>query len=119
MKIKAVGHRVIVIPDKVVEKTKSGIVIAKDVKREAAGAQKGTVYAVGSMAWKNEAYGFTKPGWEPWCKEGDRVYFARYAAKFFTDESTDTTYGIMNDEDIQCVILDEEAIVALPDEEDQ
>lgn len=107
MKIKAVGHRVVVIPDPVVEMSKGGIALAKDVKREAAGAQKGTVAEVGAMAWKNKLYGFGLEGWEPWCKPGDRVYFARYAGKFFEDEETKVSYCILNDEDIQCLILDE------------
>lgn len=111
MKVKAVGHRVIVIPDPVVEETKSGIILAKDKKREEAGTEKGTVFQVGSMSWKNKLYGYGIEGWEPWCKEGDRVFYAKYAGKLFTDEETDTTYCILNDEDIQCLILDE-AVVA-------
>ena len=107
MKVKAVGHRVIVIPDPVVEETKSGIILAKDKKREQAGTEKGTVHQVGSMAWKNTLYGYGIEGWEPWCKPGDRVFFAKYAGKLFTDDETDVTYAILNDEDIQCQILDE------------
>ena len=109
LKIKAVGHRVIVRADPVEEKTKGGIVLSVDTKRESAGAQKGTVYGIGEMAWKNEVYGYGKPGWEPWCKEGDRVFFARYAGKTLRtqENGVEVVYFILNDEDIQCLILDE------------
>ena len=106
MKIKAVGHRVIVKPDAVEEVSKGGIVLAVDHKREIRAADKGTVVGIGSMAWKNDLYGYGKDGWEPWCKEGDRVFFARYAGKGFKDG--DTNYIVLNDEDIQCQILEED-----------
>jgi chaperonin GroES len=107
MKIKAVGHRVIVQPDPVEEVSKGGIVLAVDHKREIRAADKGTVIQVGEMAWKNDLYGYGKPGWEPWCKAGDRVFFARYAGKGFKDGQKD--YIVLNDEDIQCLILEEGA----------
>lgn len=108
LKVSAVGHRVIVQPDKVVVKSKGGIILQIDEKREQASAQKGTVMAVGDMAWKNAAYGFGIEGWKPWCKPGDRVFFARYAGKQFRDdEHPDEYFVILNDEDIQCLIVEE------------
>jgi co-chaperonin GroES (HSP10) len=109
LKIKAVGHRVIIKADPVEEVSKGGIVLSVDTKREAAAAQKGTVYEIGSMAWKNELYGFGKEGWEPWCKVEDRVYFARYSGKLIkdTENGVETIYFVINDEDVQCVILAE------------
>ena len=107
VELRAVGHRVIVKPDPVETKTAGGIILTPDEKRESAGSQKGTVLQVGPMAWKNEAYGFGMEGWSPWCKAGDRVFFARYAGKFIrtTDDPKNMEYFIvMNDEDIQAVI---------------
>ena len=109
IKVKAVGHRVIVRADPVEEMSKGGIVLQVDTKRESAAAQRGTVYDVGEMAWKNDLYGYGKPGWEPWVKKGDRVYFARYAGKTLRDNENglEVVYFILNDEDIQCLILEE------------
>lgn len=109
LKIKAVGHRVIVKADPIEVKTKTGLYVAVDEKRELAGAQKGTVYDVGTMAWKNTLYGFGLDGWEPWCKVGDRVYFARYSGKLIRDlvDGVEETYFVLNDEDVQCLITDE------------
>ena len=107
LKIEAVGHRVIVKADPVEETSKGGIVLSVDKKRETAGAQRGTVYAIGNMAWKNKLYGYGLDGWTPWCRVGDRVYFAPYAGKLIKDVPNDIAYFVLNDEDIQCLILDE------------
>lgn len=107
-KIQAVGHRVIVRPDAVVTKSKGGIMLAIDEKREQASAQKGTVISIGEMAWKNAVYGYGIEGWKPWCNLGDRVYFARYAGKTFRDEDDpDIYFVVLNDEDIQCLVVKE------------
>lgn len=109
LKIKAVGHRVIIKADPVEEVTKGGIVLSVDTKRESAAAQKGTVVGIGPTAWKNELYGYGTTSWEPWCNVGDRVYFARYSGKLIRDirKGQETIYFIINDEDVQCLILDE------------
>ena len=107
IELRAVGHRVIVKPDPVEKTTESGIILSVNEKQEAQGSQKGTVIGVGPMAWKNEVYGYGIDGWAPWCKVGDRVFFARYAGKFIrtTDDPKNLEYFIvMNDEDIQAVI---------------
>ena len=107
IELRAVGHRVIIKPDAVEKKSQGGIILTVDEKRERAASQKGTVFQVGPMAWKNEVYGYGLPGWEPWCKEGDRVFFARYAGKFIRatdDPLSEDHYIVLNDEDIQAVI---------------
>lgn len=116
MRVEAVGHRVIVKPDPVETKTASGIVLQVNEDREYAAAQKGTVIAVGPMAWKNSLYGYGIEGWTPWVKEGDRVFFARYSGKQFRDEITQERFIIINDEDIQCKILDEKVAADNSDE---
>jgi co-chaperonin GroES (HSP10) len=113
-KVKAIGHRVVIKPDPVVEKTASGLLLAVDVKAERTASQKGTVVGIGPMAWVNDLYGYGKPGWEPWCKVGDRVFFPRYGGKLIcvndgphvSDEEREFLI-VVNDEDIQLVILDE------------
>ena len=109
LKIKAVGHRVIIKADPVEVKTKSGIVLSVDEKREITAAQKGTVLDIGPSAWMNDLYGYGKPGWEPWCKSGDRVYFARYSGKMIKDvvNGVEEIFFVINDEDVQCLITEE------------
>lgn len=108
LKLRAVGHRVLVKPDPVEKKSAGGLYLAVDEKRERAASQKGTIVQVGPMAWKNEVYGYGIEGWEPWCKPGDRVFFARYAGKFIRanedDPYSEEVYVVLNDEDIQAVI---------------
>ena len=107
IKIRVPGHRVLVKPDPIEEVSKGGIVIARpgnQDKLEAQATDRGTVVQVGPMCWKN--YDFDKPDWEPWCKPGDRVIFARYAGKSVVNPETKEEFFLMNDEDIQ-VILEE------------
>ena len=108
MKVKAIGHRVIVRPDPVEEKTKSGIILNVDVGRERAAAQKGTVLDIGPLAWTNEVIFGKNPS--PWCKVGDRVFFARYGGKDLNlaEEGLDADFvKVMNDEDLQALITEE------------
>ena len=107
MQVKAVGHRVIVRQDPVETKTKSVIVLHVDEKRERAAAQKGTVLEVGPMAWQNEMI-FGKNS-QPWCKPGDRVFFARYAGKQINmaEGPEEDFITVLNDEDIQALITEE------------
>jgi co-chaperonin GroES (HSP10) len=109
LKVRAVGHRVIVKADPVEEVSQGGIVLAVDKKREEAAAQKGTVVEVGPMAWKSTLYGYGLEGWEPWVKPGDRIFFARYAGKLIRDmnNGVETVFFVINDDDVQCQILDE------------
>jgi len=54
------GNRILVKPDPVETKTKSGILLAKDEKLEAAASVTGTVVAVGELAWKEFVDGVFK-----------------------------------------------------------
>lgn len=92
-------HRLLVKPDEVETKTKSGIVLAIDEKRESAAAEKGTVITIGSTCFKD--YG-ESPNI---LKVGDRVYFAKYAGKKVTDNDS-TEYICLNDEDVIGVLHD-------------
>lgn len=109
MKVKAIGHRIIVRPDPVEEKTASGIILNVDVGRERAAAQKGTVVDIGPLAWTNEVI-FGKNS-QPWCKIGDRVFFARYGGKAINlaeEGLEDDFVMVLNDEDLQALITEED-----------
>ncbi len=100
MRIKPVLHRVLVKPDKLEEKTSSGIIIQYD-KREEAAVEKGTVVLVGSTAYREFGTTAEDQGVIP----DARVSFAKYAGKVIMDG--DTKYVLLNDEDI-CGVLENE-----------
>ena len=100
MQIKPVLHRVLVKPDKLEEKTSSGIIIQYD-KREEAAVEKGIVVDVGSTAFKEFGTTALEQGIYPFA----RVTFAKYAGKIIMDG--DTKYILLNDEDIVGVLDNE------------
>lgn len=97
MKFEPCGHRVLVLPDVVEEKTAGGIILAQTTKdRDQQATMRGTVIKVGINAWKAFDDGL------PWAQEGDRVVFRRYAGEVVKDG--DTEYRVINDEDCLCII---------------
>ena len=99
------GFRVLVEADKIEEVSEGGIVLTSNTNQkrlEQHGKYVGTVIQVGDLAWSD------KPDPTPWCKVGDRVIYAQYAGKFVYDPITDDEYCVVNDEDIICVIDEEE-----------
>lgn len=94
------GYRVLVVPDQVEETYgEMKIQVVTDKKIAKASIIKGTVVAVGELAFK----GF-KEGSDPWCSVGDRVLYSQYAGKFLEDPITEEEYVILNDEDIIATI---------------
>jgi chaperonin GroES len=73
---KPTGWRILVLPFKMKEKTKGGVILAENtLERQQVASQVGLVLAMGSQCYKdNERY---PEG--PWCKVNDWVMFARYA----------------------------------------
>lgn len=102
MNYKPTAFHVVVLPDEVETKTASGIILAVDERLEKAASVYGKLVAVGPTAWKAFDQG------QPWAKEGDRVMYAKYSGKFFSDESTGIVYVLLNDEDILAVVPDKE-----------
>ena len=96
--IKAVAFRIVVKPDPVEVKTKSGIVIALDEGQERRATVSGTIVDIGEDAWA--AFKTKSP--HAGLKIGDRVIYARYAGKWVKDPDTEEEYVVMNDEDIVC-----------------
>lgn len=112
--IEALGHRLTIRPDKVVdseaEKTKklaekAGFVLPNKTReeleseqlREQAGVDQGIVLTIGKTA-------FNDFGGAPWCQVGDYVAYARHAGKWVKDPDTDENILVLNDEDIVCRI---------------
>lgn len=98
------GHTILVKPDEIETKTKSGIVLVIDEKLEKAGQMLGTLVAIGDQAYKAFSSDFTG---EPWALPGDRVLFSRYAGKNVVDPETGENYLIMNDDDLKLKIVGE------------
>ena len=69
------GWRLLVMPFKVKEETKGGIIIAQEtLDRARVATQVGYVLKMGDLCYKDEKFATG-----PWCKEKDWVMFARYA----------------------------------------
>jgi len=116
MKLKPVGHRLIVKPvdiDKAM-----GLSVSEDLKKLGFTVQtgigeadyvkmatdRGIVTSVGPMAWKHPDYGYPSQEWKPWCKVGDEIVFGKYAGKLVTDPETQEEYFVINDEDVQLLV---------------
>ena len=99
---KVLGHRVLIDPAFPEETTDWGfkLDVGDTHKLERGATTEGTVVGIGSTAWSDPGL-----GGEPWCKVGDRVYFAKYAGRTIKDG--DKEYIIINDEDCQVVIVEE------------
>jgi len=95
------GHRVLVTPDKVEEKTAHGIILPSSTKEAREQTQIfGTVVSIGATAFKDFSEG------EPWCEVGDRVAFAKYGGFIIKDPHTEEEFRLLNDEDICAVITE-------------
>jgi len=105
VELKAAGYRLIIRPDPVEEMSDGGIVIVQDEKIARAATQTGELIAIGDIAW--EAFGPNHSG-KPWAKVGDKVLYSKYAAKFFNHPETDEILGLLQDEDIIAVLIEEE-----------
>ena len=101
------GHRVLVKQerydehDAVFKSAKAaGLEIVKDGGvRYQASVDKGVIVLIGPTAWKAFDDG------QPWAAIGNTVVFARNAGKTVEDpEDKDSTYLVLNDEDIVAVI---------------
>lgn len=101
-KVEVCGHRVLIKPWFPEEATEWGFKL--DVgnlhKREQAATQEGRIVDIGPNAWLAFDDG------KPWAKVGDMVMFAKYAGKFLKIDDED--YVIVSDEDVQCILHDDE-----------
>jgi len=95
-----VGDKILVKPDPVETKTKSGIIMAVDERREQAASVTGTVIALGEVAFKEFVGGAFKQIYAPLAKVGDRIQYRRYTGVAVVDEETGEEFLLMNDNDV-------------------
>ena len=102
---KPTGWRLLVLPFKMKEKTKGGVILAEDtLERQQVASQVGLVMAMGPQCYKDkERY---PEG--PWCKEKDWVMFARYAGSRIQIDGGEVR--LLNDDEILATIENPEDI---------
>ena len=103
---KPTGWRLLVLPFKMKDKTKGGIVLAETtLERQQVASQVGLVMAMGPQCYKDkERY---PEG--PWCKEKDWVMFARYAGSRIKIEGGEMR--LLNDDEVLATIDSPEDIL--------
>jgi chaperonin GroES len=103
---KPTGWRLLVLPFKMKEKTKGGVILAEDtLERQQVASQVGLVLAMGPQCYKDkERY---PEG--PWCKEKDWVMFARYAGSRIKIDGGEIR--LLNDDEVLATIDSPEDIL--------
>ena len=103
---KPTGWRLLVLPFKMKEKTKGGLVLAETtLEKQQVASQVGLVMAMGSQCYKDkERY---PEG--PWCKEKDWVMFARYAGSRIKIDGGEMR--LLNDDEVLATIDSPEDIL--------
>ena len=93
--IEPMKYQVLVMPDKVEEKTGGGIILPSETKeKEEFARTRGTIIAVGSIA-------FTDPDWLRCPRVGEKVIFDRYAGGMPVKGTDGEYYRLINDEEIR------------------
>ena len=100
------GWRIIVLPFKMDEKTKGGLLMTESVlERQQVGSQCGLVLAMGPQCYNDkERY---PEG--PWCKVNDWVVFARYAGSRLQIEGGEIR--LLNDDEILATVKDPKSLI--------
>ena len=95
------GWRLIVLPFKMDERTKGGIIMNESIlEKQQVASQCGNVLAMGPQCYKDkERY---PDG--PWCKVGDWVIFARYAGSRIEIEGGEVR--LLNEDEILATVQD-------------
>ena len=95
------GWRILVLPFKIDEKTKGGVLLGKEtVERQQVASQCGKVLAMGGSCYSDkERY----PS-GPWCKVGDWVVFARYAGSRIEIEGGEVR--LLNEDEVLATVKD-------------
>ena len=103
---KPTGWRLLVLPFKMKEKTKGGLVLAETtLERQQVASQVGLVLAMGPQCYKDkERY---PEG--PWCKVKDWVMFARYAGSRIKIDGGEMR--LLNDDEVLATIDSPEDIL--------
>ena len=95
------GWRLLVLPFKMKEKTKGGLVLAETtLEKQQVASQVGLVMAMGPQCYTDkERY----PN-GPWCKVGDWVVFARYAGSRIEIEGGEVR--LLNEDEVLATVQD-------------
>ena len=103
---KPTGWRIIVLPFKMDEKTKGGIIMNEStLEKQQVASQCGNVLAMGPQCYKDkERY---PEG--PWCKVGDWVIFARYAGSRIQIEGGEVR--LLNEDEVLATVKNPEDIL--------
>jgi chaperonin GroES len=103
---KPTGWRMLVLPFKIKEKTKGGLVLAETtLEKQQVASQVGLVMAMGPDCYRDkERY---PDG--PWCKEKDWVMFARYAGSRIKIDGGEMR--LLNDDEVLATIDSPEDIL--------
>ena len=100
------GWRILVLPFKMGEKTKGGILMGQDtLEKQQVASQCGNVLAMGPDCYHDKRR--YKQG--PWCKVGDWIMFARYAGSRIKIEGGEVR--LLNDDEILATIKNPEDIL--------
>ena len=100
------GWRMIVLPFKMDEKTKGGVLMTESaLERQQIGSQCGLVLAMGPQCYKDTERYPTGP----WCKVNDWVVFARYAGSRIQIEGGEIR--LLNDDEILATVQNPEDIL--------
>ena len=100
------GWRILVLPFKMGEKTKGGILMGQEtLEKQQVASQCGNVLAMGPDCYRDKNR--YKQG--PWCKVGDWVMFARYAGSRIKIEGGEVR--LLNDDEILATIKNPEDIL--------
>ena len=95
------GWRILVLPFKMNEKTKGGVIINEStLERQQVASQCGNVLAMGSECYRDKERYPTGP----WCKIGDWVVFARYAGSRIEIEGGEVR--LLNEDEILATVQD-------------
>lgn len=90
------GPRILILDDEVQNKTDWGLELVEDLKIKRSSQVVGTVIQIGDESYHDYD--------NPWCKVGDKVFYAQYAGKIIEDPVTKTAFKIVNDIDIIATI---------------
>ena len=98
------GWRLLVLPFKMNEKTKGGVIMTEStLERQQVASTCGLVLAMGSQCYDKEKF---PDG--PWCKKGDWVIFARYAGSRIQIDGGEVR--LLNDDEVLATIENPEEI---------
>ncbi len=100
MKILPAGHKLLIKPVEIEEKTKSGIYLARDKERYQEATTEGTVVAIGPTAYKKVDDGTI------WVSVGDKISYGKYAGALVVDPETEEKFIVIHDVDVVAILKD-------------